>query len=102
MSGTRQAHAGDAALPPERREAGRRLSESRLFNASNRNILTRIVSAAIAAVGMTPFLPPIWIGLWCAAIIAVPFYGIRTAAAAAADPRLQSWLPTRLMLASLC
>ena len=102
MSGTRQAYAGDAALPPERRQSARPISKTRLFNASNRNILTRIFSAGMATVGMTPFLPPLWVGLWFAAVIAVPIYGLRMAAAAQADPRLQARLPIRLMIASLC
>ena len=38
----------------------------RLFAASNRNLLPRVITAAVAALGMLPFLSWVWVVPWFA------------------------------------
>jgi signal transduction histidine kinase/ActR/RegA family two-component response regulator len=101
MAGTQQLDASEALHPINAAGSAQAGSEARLFNASNRNILARVFAAAVGAIGMTPYLPPVWIALWCAAVIATPVYGIHLAKKAQGRPDLQARLPTKLMLCSL-
>jgi signal transduction histidine kinase/ActR/RegA family two-component response regulator len=101
MAGSQQSNAAEALGPTGMGGAAPAGSEARLFNASNRNILARVFSAGVGAIGMTPYLPPVWVLLWCAAVIAAPVYGIHLAKAAQGRPDRQARLPTRLMLSSL-
>jgi signal transduction histidine kinase/CheY-like chemotaxis protein len=73
----------------------------RLFAASNRNLMPRVISAAVASIGMTPFMPWNWIALWFVAIVAIPLAGIFQTRAAESDPRLKKTLPFRLMLGTI-
>jgi signal transduction histidine kinase/ActR/RegA family two-component response regulator len=60
-----------------------------------------VVSAAFASLGMTPFIPPVWIALWFALIVALPIVGIWDTRAAQGNIKRRAGLPTRLMFGTL-
>jgi signal transduction histidine kinase/CheY-like chemotaxis protein len=88
--------------PPSRATSGGAAAPAytRFFAASNRNLWPRVLSAAAAAIGMSPFLPLGWIGLWFALIVAMPLISMQAIRVAGSDSQRQAALPGRLLLSA--
>jgi two-component system, sensor histidine kinase len=81
--------------------AGSERGGLRLFAASNRNLWPRVISAAVAAVGMTPFMPWLWVALWFVAIVSIPVASILYTRRAERVPALRKTLSSRLMIGTV-